>query len=646
MGIRGTLGLSPQRTVGMDTATASIVLVVGLGLLSVSTASSAVLALMVPLAVVSASGLYLLVQRYGAAGATIEAARLSARTGHVLRLATIVGLAGLVFVAALTGGRTVPFFGVATLVAVLVFVRIFFVTRPALRPAVLLAEIVAFAAVLRWVALLSTPGLIGIDAWVHVPNYAASIRQAGQLSAIDHTKYFGAPLYHLLVVVAAETFGSTLRTGLYATLGVVMPLATLFVFYTAKYVVPVRWALFAAAAFAISGRFVLWGIHLIPTSLGLVFFVGVVYGTATVYSTSRSRWMYAITLLFGLATVLTHQISTFILLVFLGTGALAQLSVRLFDGKFGIGGPATTGKHVNFAGLFAVLLPVTVADWTLTSPGETTFLGGMLAKAQARLGSIAFVDAQGWESEAVESLGGVITTVPTSVLVVYSLGLSILLALGLLGVFTVLGGERLDALSLTWVVSMGVMTVVALGMPMLDLEFLVSSRWIAFVYVAMVLLGAYGLWHLESTLGPRQAAAVLSAILLLFAGPMLVNHKATVENPVFEDGQITPAYSESELQGAETIATIHSAGTAVQADKPFYLLLRDWQTMDTEPLNLTADGTVAGDGVVYRRALSERSPIVEHRGRELRVELPPEAVCVPEKDVDYDNGDVRYCTEV
>ena len=112
---------------------------------------------------------------------------------------------------------------------------------------------------------------------------------------------------------------------------------------------------------------------------------------------------------------------------------------------------------------------------------------------------------------------------------------------------------------------------------------------------------------------------------------------------MFDDAQFTPAYSESELEAAETISTLHPAETRIYADRPYFLLLRDWQLLRGDVLRLTADGAVSDDHVVYWTALSEGGPMVAYRSSEYRVQLSPETVCRSAGNVVYSNGDVRYC---
>lgn len=602
---------------------------------------STIFAVTIPLAVGTGSVLYLFTKRYGQ-GSRYQTGLLPYRAGHVLRLTTLVGVSAMILTG--VGGRSVTFFGVATVVGVLIFAQIFFLPEDQLKPLILLAEILAFATVLRWAALLSTPGLIGIDSWVHITNYAESIRQAGELSAIAESKYFGAPLYHLLVVIASEAFGTTLRTGLFLTLGLVMPIALLLMYYATNYFLPVRWALFAVATIAIADRVMEWSLHLIPTSMGLVFFIGIFYGIARIQATNRPLWLYGLVFGFSIAVIFTHQISTFIVLVYFGTGVLAQLYFWFSDS--GANRAAETEPKINFVALMALTLTLTVINWGFSPPEGESFLGGMIETAASRLQSIEPLSLESSVTVNTEPIAGLVTTAPTYVDVIYALGLSVLVAISFLGVFTLLQRTNLNVISLSWILAFGAMLFVTLVMRLFGLDFLIPSRWFAFMYVIMVILGAYGFQHLELNASRGQFVLVVVAFMLLFTGPMLVNHKGAYENPVFDNYQQSPAYSQSELSGAETIGAIHPEGVAIQSDKPFYLLLRDYQLMDAGPLNLTSDGTVSGDHVVYRRHQSESSPTVNYRGDTVRATLPPEAVCKPSMDVLYSNGDVQYCKSI
>lgn len=628
---------------GVDTIGATAVLVLALVLFPLRFYVSQSLAHTIPIVVGVASGAYLLLERHGFDDSTIHRWRVSPRTGHVLRMTVLVGFAGMLYTGVYTGGRTIPFFGVAALVGTLVFVQILFLQRRALEPTAVLVQIVTFALIVRGVALVTTPGLIGVDSWIHLPDYASSIRASGELAAIADTKYFAAPLYHLLVVVAAETFSSSLRTALFASLGIVMPLSVLLLYCTSRFFLTVRWALFATASFAVADHVVRWGIHIIPTSMGLVFFLGVFYGVGKISTTRGSPAAYGLVLLFAVATILTHQISTFIVLVFLGAGAVANLYLRLSPARIGPGVPAPSSNHVNFVALLLAVLPLTIVNWSLAPRRGRSFLAGMTDSAFSSLGT---TDVLGLESASTvdsESIESMMTTAPMSVEVFDSLGFLLLLIVALVGAFTLLNHHGRELLPLTWLGSTATMLFVVLGLPLFGLYFLIPMRWYAFLYVPMVVLGAYGIRYFESNVPARHLVVVLLLFSLLFPGAMLVNHKSTHDDPVHDDYYHRFAYTDSELAAAQTISTIHPAEQSLRTDHPFYIYLRDAKGVQARPMTLTDSGSISDTHVVYREYQTDAGPKVSYGDTKVRVKLSSDEVCRPSMDVLYANGDVRYC---
>jgi len=188
-------------------------------------------------------------------------------------------LAGLVALTVHDGQRSPRFLAVAGLTGTLILLQIAFVRSEGFNRTRVLVQVVALAAVVRFAALYTTPGLIGIDIWTHITGLAGDIMAAESLEGISSNKHYTSPLYHLLVVATALLGDVSLRLGLYLSLGVVMPVSVLLVFAAANVLVDERWAAFAAMLYSVGDYVIEWGIHLIPTSMGLALFLGSVTGS-------------------------------------------------------------------------------------------------------------------------------------------------------------------------------------------------------------------------------------------------------------------------------------------------------------------------------------------------------------------------------
>jgi hypothetical protein len=647
MSLRDYLGGTPDSLWHRDVVVAGMVFVFALALFPIRFYVSQVLVHTIPVVIGVASGGYLVLRRFELEGAERTRWELGAGMGHVIRLGFVVGLAAMVFVGTITGGRTVAFFAVTGLVGALLFLQIVLLRESALDPVPILVQVVAFALVVRWMALLTTPGLIGVDAWRHLPDYAASIRSSGSLWAIADSKYFAAPLYHALVVVAADALGTSLQTALYATLGLVMPLSVLLMYYTGRLVLPVRWALFAAATFSVADHVVRWGLHVIPTSMGLVFFLGIFYGVTRAYDSRSMRPWYALVMLFAVATILTHQISTFILLLFLGVGAVVQVYARVSTWRFVPDLVVDDGGHVNFVALFLAVLPLTVADWMFAPrSGGRPFLTGMLDSSSSSLTSASFLALESVKTVDTGPIESILVSVPLSVQMLNSIGFLLLLLISLVGSFALLRHRSMESLPLSWLSFSGVMLFVVMGLPLFGLYFLIPMRWYAFLYVPLVMLAAYGVQYLEMTMPARGLVAALVVFSLVFPGAMLVNNKATHDDPVADDYYSQLAYTESELAAADTISTMHPEDEALRTDHPYFLYFRNAKLETAMPVNVSSGANSSGTHVVYREVQTTSGPRAESRGEMVRVKLSEAAVCRPSMDVLYSNGDVRYCREV
>ncbi len=599
----------------------------------------------VPLLVAVASALYLVAVRYGSERAVSVRWRLSDRASRAVGGAAILGIGAMGLVATATGGLTLPFVSVAATAGALVFVQILFVRDEALRPGVVVAQVVAFAAVLRFAALATTPGLIGVDSWTHVTTYAAAVREGGSLSAMGDVKYLAAPLYHLLAVVAAEAFGTSIRLAVYATLGLALPISVVLVYLTTRPFLPVRWSLFAVAIYAVCDHVVRWGVHLIPTSMGLVFFLAVVYGVTKLFFVERDGPLFGLTVLFGLAVVLTHQVSAFVTLVFLGAAVAAQWVVRLVGAHASRGPVPTAARTANVTPAFLAVCGLTITNWALTPYRSGTFIETMVGSFRRALaGSVGFLDLVGPADAPSAAIERLATTVPVWVDALDSLGFFLLLTGLVLGSLTVVRRDRFSQLSLTYVLAAAAMLVVTLGLPLFGLNLFLPGRWYAFMYAPMAIVATVGVRFLATRLSSRAVVAGLLVLALAFPGAMLVSHKATPGDPVFDEEYPRYSYTESELAAVRTVDEIHPAsGPTIRTDHPYRTVFDRWRGVPADAMRLTESGTVSADAAVYRRYQSAGAPVVRYGDGWLGVRLDRETVCGNDQAVLYANSEVQYC---
>lgn len=536
------------------------------------------------------------------------------------------GSAVLLVTAAATGGRGLAFYVLAGALGSVLLVQLWLAEE--IRPGWTLAGVVVLAGTVRLSALATTPGYIGLDIWSHLPSFAAGITAEGSLDAIAGDKYAVAPLYHLSVVATALLADVGLRTALVLSIGLGMLIVPLLVYLIARLVLDPRWALFAATTYALADHAILWGIYLVPTSLGLLFFLGVLYALLSISRRGYTPGNTALFFAFLLAVVFTHQVSSFIAAAVVGAAVLAQLVLsvpRLY--------PA---RPVNLIWVFLGCVGIVVGLWAVTpySGTDGSFVDTALAflrEAHQTTDGIAI------EYGVPEADYGMRPPESAFALVEGAGALLLAVAAGL-GAIHVLARRRADQPALALVFGAGVMGTFLLVPALLGIRTFLPGRWFAFLFVPLAVLGAAGLARLD-TRAPALAAACVLVFALAFPLTMAVSAPATVENPVVDD-RPQFAFSEPELDAMGTIG--EGATEPVHTD---YLYAEAFDRTETQPAQSAtlSDGAPEGDPYVYREYQSSGSPLFGEDHDSLVIErVDEDAACVGDHR-SYDNGHVVRC---
>ncbi|WP_101298245.1 hypothetical protein [Halegenticoccus soli] len=628
----------------LDVIGATLVLLIALVTLPLRFVLSQVYIQTLPIVLGIASVLYLLASRNERGQAL---ATLRPDIALALPAVTVFGMALLALLATIQGERTLLFYDVAAATGMLLLAQVLFTDEREFSPALLLLQIVLLGLVVRFAALTTTPGYIGIDIWTHTPTWSAAILEQGSLEPISHRKYYASPLYHLLVVGASLLLDVPVRQALYLSLGVAMPLSVIFVYATARYFVGLRWAVFAAAVYSIAGHVVEWGIHIIPTSLGLVFFLGILYSLTRVLHLDYKFRDFALVVFFSVGTILTHQVSAFIMLVFTGAGLLAQfaLSFGLFNPRLSSPFEFNSQDTVNLSGLLAFDLGLITFMWSLTPYQGGTFLSTIFSYFVTTV-----TESGGFGSGVGEGSAVGAEAAPTLVeqLVTYIdvTGFLVLLLFTIVGSIYILRRENASHATFTGVVATVVMLVFVFGFPLFGIETFLPGRWFAFLAAPMAVIAALGLAFLVRNLTPRGTVVLLLVFIIAFPTVSVLASHGTLDSPPFEHTQTRYSYTDAELTGAQTISdiTVQEEGERMNTDHPYHTVYERWQDENVRPAMLD-NGTAVNETVIYREYQGKGAAYFRNpSGPATTPAVTEEQLCGGPRDVTYNNGDVRLCT--
>ena len=632
-----------------DRLAAILGVVAALALLPLQLFVSHIYAQTIPLVVGGASVTYLVATRHQTATRPFTLPPLAA---HALPPFVVFGSSALVLLAHTQGSRTGLFYVLTAALGTLVLLQVLFVDDADLHPGVVLGQIVILGAVVRFSSLLATPGFVGIDVWVHIPEFTQGMLSANSLRGMGQTKYVMAPLYHLLVGTTSLFADVSLRTALYLSLGLAMPISVVFVFLLTRTLVPVRWALFAVALYALSDSVIRWGIHLIPTSLGLAFFLAVLYLVVRIMKQETGLRDTLLLLFFFVAQAFTHQVSSFITLVLLLAGWLTRLGIGagLFDRRSGDDGLELDGTGtIPFGGYFAFNLGLLTLIWSLTPYYGQPFLKtAFLFFWNSIGGGLSDVSgASGGGGGGAASAGP--TFVEFLVLNFDTLGFLLFLFGATVGSLYALRRGRTNQAVLTLVVAIGLMMVFTLLPPLVGVGTFLSGRWFAFLYAGMAIMTAVGFEYLSRGLSPKAFLILLLVFLYAFPMVMVASPKATVDSPMMEDDRPRYSFSEQELAARDTVlaTTTGSPQDPIYTDHPYTSLLNPHGQPRFGTARIPPDGVASHDEVLYREYHRTGAPIFRTGTGAQRVyPIQEDVLCHGRHETVYSNGDVKLCRSV
>ncbi|WP_248905590.1 glycosyltransferase family 39 protein [Halocatena marina] len=547
-----------------------------------------------PIVLGCASTLYLLAARDERHG---EIATLSFTMARILPPLIILGSAALVVIAGFFEGRTLLFYDIAAAVGTALFAQILFVDNDYFSPGLSLFLIIVFGLVVRFAALYTTTGFIGIDVWTHMGHWTADVLEAQSLQPISDVKYYASPLYHLLVVGSSLLLDVPIRTALFIVVGVAMPISVLLIYATATFFVEPRWAVFATAVYATSASVIEWGIHLIPTSLGLIFFLAIFYSLDRMLRIDYKPRDFGLVVFFSVAVILTHQISAFIMLVFTGSGLLAYFGLGL--GIFDIGRPSwersSTRESVNLTGLLVFDLGLITFMWSLTPHHGNSFLMIILdyfvsTVEKSGVGQLQSTNAQNIPPNVMPQQ----TLMQSIVEYLDVLGFLLLLLLTIVGCLYIIRQENISHATFTCVIATVIMLMFVFGFPMFGITTFVPGRWYPFVAAPMAVIAAIGLPYLVKNTQPSVMVVVLLLFVVVFPAASILASESTQDQPAFTNTQTRYSYTESELAAMQAIDTYaENKSTNWVTDHPYATAIERTESHNMES-GAIQDGKVAG----------------------------------------------------
>ncbi len=384
----------------------------------------------------------------------------------------------------------------------------------------------------RITALYASREYIGVDIYGHSPPIQ-SIAAEGTLETFATSKYFYAPFYHIQAAQGQLLFDVGTKEALTLTtmLSVVI-VPALIVFVVTNRLWNRQIALLASLLYTGSDEAINWGVHLIPTSLGIAFF-SISLLSVLLYYVKGDRRAFVVFIGSIAALMLTHQISLFI-------SATLVLGFSLAIIAYTLQLPAKV-THISLFTGFAVLVDFMVTGYGGPDGSETFFqriLGTFIA-------SLMMADTDARPEVAFPADPNISPGGAAAMADIQLLGSSLLLFFAILGaLFWLHSSDETDLIfvALCLGVAVTMLLVFTLVFPMIGMRNLIPSRWWAFTYILLAIFAAPGLMFFAKQVGsvlprPDVASPILLVTLLIpFVVLMGGAADASADDPFIDEG--------------------------------------------------------------------------------------------------------------
>lgn len=465
---------------------------------------------------------------------------------------------------------------------------------------------------------------IGMDALYH-NRTAAAIAETGSMAPLATSKYWYAPVYHLITASGAEAMGVSVRHAAFALVTVVATVVSAGAIYLLlEGVWDETVGIVGAILFLAADRAIFATIHTTPTTLGVALFA-LLLCCAERYLATRARAIRALYVVALITLVGTHQLSLFIALV----GVNAYLIGYLFwHGALDRG---AVGLQALLVGAF--LLQAGVTQYSGPAGEAQSFL----LVAGTWIGNELASVLSGSSSRAASQLpadADVVLSGADALSWLQVLGTGLLFAFGVAGAVYWLHrrDDGADRVALSLGVGVAVTSVFVFVLPVFGVDAFLSGRWTTFLYVFLAALAAPGVVALCSRFGgTRPSWPALAMICLVVTAPYLVvmtgNGAGAPDGPIVDDAPGAERIGTTPQEASLYRFTVDNAGgrTTTVADFTAWQVISRYYGHPTARYTTPygeAGTTFEGETLVVYRGYAETkhgSYAIRHDGTNYRV---------------------------
>jgi len=406
----------------------------------------------------------------------------------------------------------------------------------------ILLKIFLLSANIRAGIFYNFPSLMGYDAYWHA-KIAELITNTGFVPPFEISgKYFYYPLAHIFVSITQIVNQTDIKDAIFCSIGLVSIISTIFIYLIGKKLAGPQVGLLATLLANVTNFIIVRGItNITPGSLVLCYFMLILY---LIFKEEHKVANMSIIIFITLLTVITHQLTTFVVFISLTSIYLGRVVYRyIYESE------ESPNLTITYLLSFAVALQ---SYWMNTYVYPTTSFFESVLRPFIRV-----LQSGGEYDPNLLIVGHVYNKPMLEILLLHSCYLILpFFAIG--GVLLWLSMKENKKFSI--VTAVIVLYLFVYGIPLLGMRNMLTSRWMPLLSVFLVIVASSYIFKIVAVIrSNKNKIFAIFTIAVVFSFLMIITPAINRDNPIIaKDMTIRNQFEYNEICAVKTINNVYN----------------------------------------------------------------------------------------
>lgn len=438
----------------------------------------------------------------------------------------------------------------------------------------IIVKIFLIAFTIRGGIFYNFPSIMGYDAYFHT-FLANEISTIGFVPSVEIGRnYAFTPLLHIFIALQKIVCSVDIKDAITISIGIVSVISLIFIYLIVKEILGYKIGLFTLLLGSLLHDFIITGIaNITAGSLVFCYFCLMLY---IIYKSNSNVFDFSFLAFFAILTVLTHQLSTFVVLIIM---IFYYMSILIY--RFAYLKSAENKIKLELILMYMIFLIFywSISDYTKNYSVFEAVVSSAYNILQygGNFDSNVLIIGQTQSSLLIDTI---LLQIPYLLLPFFSIT----------GTLILLKNKKSNTFSLAFII--GILYVLVYGIPLLGIRDLLSSRWMPILDIFLIIAASYFIYTIVVLFKTdKKKCACLFIIFFSIAFIMITTSAVDKDNPlVTSNTLLRNQFTTPEIFAAEKIGAISVSN--VYVDSTFSIAYQLYRSIDSLTNNRGFDSQV------------------------------------------------------